>query len=270
MNYLEENLTNEEAKRFKDLVDEKVFEGIAEHELWRALPVNRSNDPNLPTLTELSGENEELAMLILTSIERAEGVEKNSFIEEFIFDNKDEREDKLQRAMIPGLIKNIRSKSGLSQRRFAEKYDVNIKSLEAWESGQKKISKYTYLYLKGLIGSELKCVSMDKKFTLPLDILKIDSLDFLKECIWQNDVIFVRHIEECLWEKESYVIKIDNSEYIEDGEIVREWETADCPEDIRACIKAAIDCGCNILSFDAECEYKSDIYERLESWIQAL
>ncbi len=39
------------------------------------------------------------------------------------------------------LVKNTRAKTGLTQKEFAEQFDLNLRTLQEWELGRKKLSQ---------------------------------------------------------------------------------------------------------------------------------
>lgn len=49
-------------------------------------------------------------------------------------------------------VRAIRAKTGLSQAKFAEKYGIPKRTVESWESGDRKPPKYVISLLEAVIG----------------------------------------------------------------------------------------------------------------------
>lgn len=50
-------------------------------------------------------------------------------------------------------VKEIRNKTGLSQKRFAEEYEVPKRTLESWESGERVPPAYVVSLLEKVVDS---------------------------------------------------------------------------------------------------------------------
>ena len=48
-------------------------------------------------------------------------------------------------------IKELRSKTGLSQHKFGEKYHISFKNIQNWEQGQRKCPDYVIYLLNRII-----------------------------------------------------------------------------------------------------------------------
>ena len=209
------------------------------------------------SLSECVNGNKEAAKLLITGLERDHGVNRNFFLEKYLFENTDKREIELQKKMIPDLVKEIRAKTGLSQRKFAEKYDISIKSLEAWESGSKTISKYAYEYLKSCLAKKSPAIHKDYTLCLPMNIISEELAKYLNECslIDFDDVDYddvenyavVAHIPGTPATSEQYIVTIEDGEVIRDDKVQRIWETF--PAELQTCIKVAIEYNCNKICF---------------------
>ncbi|AOZ97942.1 helix-turn-helix domain-containing protein [Butyrivibrio hungatei] len=205
------------------------------------------------SLSKLVDGNPVVAKLFISSKERACGYDKGHLLLNYLFDNNEPSEDALQRLLLPELVKDIRSKTGLSQRNFAEHYGISKKSLEAWETGKKKISKYSFEYLKSCIFKNSIYMSQDALLKLPFSILEDGTQQYLISCSSLNyetrltGVIWVR---KAVVENPSdtiFVIPVKNNEVIRGGELVYIWQ--EYPPDLQECIKCAIKYGCKSILF---------------------
>ena len=52
-------------------------------------------------------------------------------------------------------VKEIRSKTGLSQKRFAEEYEIPKRTLESWESGERVPPAYVVNLLERVVANML-------------------------------------------------------------------------------------------------------------------
>lgn len=52
-------------------------------------------------------------------------------------------------------VKEIRNKTGLSQKRFAEEYEIPKRTLESWESGERIPPAYVISLLERVVASTL-------------------------------------------------------------------------------------------------------------------
>lgn len=282
-----DNLTTRELEQLESIIDKDFEDELTLHRVLSCLTgcdYGESENPERKrrisgyTMAELAGNNKELARLFILAAEREHGLNRNDFLCRYLFENKDPREDELQRALIPDLVKELRAKTGLSQKKFAEEYDISLKSLEAWESGSKKISKYAYHYLRSCFSDKIGVIKDERKMELPLAILEDDDIEYLKKCCkvdhgYENDCPFVRHVEETPHEGEVYIVEVENPEIVIDGEIIRIWERDEYPENLQECMKVAAKFECYRIwfwanSFKYAPKIEGTIQEKLERFLK--
>lgn len=282
-----DNLTTKELNQLKSLSDKDFDDGdiyLKVHSSLTGVDYGESDKPDNEkkisghTLSELSDNNKEIARLLILAVERDYGFNRNDLLCRYLFDKKDPREDELQRALLPDLVKEIRAKTGLSQKKFAEEYDISLKSLEAWESGSKKISKYAYHYLRSCFSDKIDIIKDERKMELPLSILDDDDIAYLKHCcevdrVFEYECAFVRHVEATSDEGEIYIVEIEDPEIIVDGEIIRLWERDEYPENLQECIRVATKFECyRIWFWGVKSKYapkmEGSIQEKLEKLLK--
>ena len=267
-------LSNEEREELKKYGD---YGNINPDTVYNAI----YNAKSPKTLTELSDGNKEVAKLLISASERAQFQNKDEELKHFLFNNNNPLEDKLQRSLLPEQVKKIRSLAGLSQKKFAEIHDISIRSLEEWEAGRKKITKYAYNYLESCLSGKTE-VEESKILGLPLNILCEDTIKYLKEYansdryaredIELTELInapIVRHIEWCPWQEESYLVLVDSTEEItEDGKL--KYARDNYPKDLAECVRVASLYKCKKIEFTKEPITEGRIVQQLRETISKL
>ncbi len=59
-------------------------------------------------------------------------------------------------------IKELRAATGLSQSKFAEQYNISIKTLQAWEAGRRTPPEHTRTMLERLVTEDTRNVNTNK------------------------------------------------------------------------------------------------------------
>ena len=267
------NLTYEEGERLKDCSDiykidysnseiaSKVYCTMISyyfHNYDDVIPSKIKENRGL--LSELACNDADIARLLIKAVERNCGMDKDYLLLEYLFDISLKEEDQLQRAMLPKLVKHIREQVGMSQKAFADKYDISKKSIEAWESGAKKISKYAFYYLKHSATQEIDWLEQTRILKLPLCILSKDTITYLDKCLnidhtndYEHgyDYVDVRHIEKNANMQETYIVEVtESSEKIVDGKVEAIWKSREYPEELQKCMQAAVEYECKQIWFD--------------------
>lgn len=240
-----------EFEEFKSILNGRILDEKGAIKVLTDVVIKGSKGKHNSSLSEYTEDNKELARLLLRAFDRYEYVDKGETREIFVFENKDPREDYLQRQLLIDMVKDIRSLTGLSQAKFSEQYDINKRSLQAWESGAKKISKYAYNYLKNAITDNTTIISTVREVNLPIKILDKESIDYLKVCSDEqtgNPKAMVRHIEESPWMGEAYILYLEKYETLDNGRVENQWDSF--PEGLKKCIRPVADYNISDIVFD--------------------
>ena len=251
------NLSIKEQNELNTLLNGRSFNEQEAIEILIDSVLRHYEEAHKQSLSEYVGNDKSLAKLLLTSFERYEGADIGELYELYVFDNKDPREDNLQRELLKDMVKQIRSLTGLSQAKFAERYDINKRSLQAWEIGAKKISKYAYNYLKSAITDHTTIISTTRTVNLPIKILDEESIEYLRFCSDEDagapDAI-VSHVMKGPWMGEAYILYLERYETVINGEVRKQWECF--PEALKKCIRPVSPYNINKIVFD----YDEEIY----------
>ena len=275
-NLILENLTEDETKRLAELTDITRFDFKTETEMDKAMLAIQGikgpfssyrcyyDENGTPheyhenveadqSLSELAGGNKEVALILIRALERDDdlGTMKDELLERFLFDNDDPKDDKLQKEILADMVKKIRNTTGLSQQKFANEYNVSRKTLAAWECMDRKITKYSYNYIKNIVSDNIPAISNIKLATLPIELISTDALNYLKACASCDNISdgpAVGHIEENLFYEEGYIIDIEDYEQIINGKVVDFINTFKNDE-IKKCVIEAARHGCSKLLF---------------------
>ncbi|WP_026653551.1 helix-turn-helix domain-containing protein [Butyrivibrio proteoclasticus] len=206
------------------------------------------------SFSELVGANKDVAKLLIAAKERILGYAKDEILHRYLLDRVDPREDSLQRALLPELVKSLRAKTGLSQRKFAAKYDVSISSLAAWEAGRKKISRYSFDYLRRCVCSYSPMIFHNEILKLPVGVLSKVTRGYLENCsrIDHNSefiegITWVRKVEIGNPVDTIFVVPITNKEVLVDGVVEMVWHNF--PADLQECMRVATEYSCRAIYF---------------------
>ena len=128
----------------------------------------------------------------------------------------------MQRQLIPEMVKALREKTGLSQKAFAEKYEVSLSSLEAWEAGRKKMSKYAYTYLKESLLDDIRAVKKIGTLTIPFEVMDEEGIQYVINCSAatkeMGKALYVRELKpRDEMDDTTYIAEVDHSIEIVDG-----------------------------------------------------
>lgn len=203
-------------------------------------------------------------------------MQEGSILESYVFDNKDPREDEMQRQLIPEMVKALREKTGLSQKAFAEKYEVSLSSLEAWEAGRKKMSKYAYTYLKESLLDDIRAVKKIGTLTIPFEVMDEEGIQYVINCSAatkeMGKALYVRELKpRDEMDDTTYIAEVDHSIEIVDGKEVRAIEKYNCPESVKECLRVASKYSCDRIEFsfwgDIGFSMKATTKERLDYYL---
>ena len=260
-----ENFSEEERTEFERILNGRVLdENEATNVLLDSI-IKKYNKEHEKSLSDYVDDNENLARLLITAFERYEMKDSGELLEKYVFDNKDSREDFLQRKLLTDMVKKIRSLTGLSQAKFAAQYEINKRSLQAWELGAKKITKYAYNYLKSAITSNATFISTIRQVNLPIYILDEKSIKYLRTCSkWESEApdAIVRHVKESPWMGEAYILYLEKYETVENRRVKNQW---DCfPEGLKKCIRPFLAFNISEIVFDFDEEHYTYYKELIE------
>jgi DNA-binding transcriptional regulator YiaG len=203
-------------------------------------------------MAEICGDNMEDAEIIMRGIYR--GIDANDYdpVEYFIVDGG-QKNLEMRKYFSARQVKAIRAQTDLSQEKFAKKVGLKPRTYQNYEEGQRIPSRIILNAMMSAVYQSMWCVKDHRRLRLGLNILSETAIEYLKITTknlyhfrWYAPRVRKVTADGCI-----DIYWVNAEEKWEDSYLSETHLNTDhYPEDLAACIRCAVEYGCDEIIFE--------------------